>query len=207
MEYAATPPRASLRGYDHVVSIGNNCDATITLRALGIYGPAFPFDYIPTTPDLVLKYIIDPAGFLPERGSVYNADGVWFGHFDVDERHAETAAKFKRRFERLYCALRGTGRVLFLYTAAGDVFNQMGNRHRDNHADLQRLMEYVRATFQAECKLVCVHTNRSFEDTDDCAHGTVHVPDEFLSDDMSTHTHEVVSAYRAALKRILGAIA
>jgi hypothetical protein len=74
-------------------------------------------------------------------------------------------------------------------------------------ADLQRLMEYVRATFRAECKLVCVHTNRSFEDTDDCAHGTVHVRDEFLSDDMSTHTHEVVSAYRAALKRILGAIA
>lgn len=74
MEY--TPPRASLRGYDHVVSIGNKCATTIALRALGVYGPAFPFDCIPTTPALVLKYILDPTDFLPERGSVYNADGV-----------------------------------------------------------------------------------------------------------------------------------
>lgn len=205
MEY--TPPRASLRGYDHVVSIGNKCATAIALRALGVYGPAFPFDYIPTTPALVLKYILDPTDFLPERGSVYNADGVWFGHFDVDEGHAGTVAKFKRRFERLYCALRGTGRVLFVYTSEADVYNEMGNRHRDNHADLQRLMDHVRATYSAECKLVCAHTNRSFDDTEDTAHGTIHVPCELLSDDMSTHTEPVVSAYRAALLRMFAEIA
>lgn len=205
MEY--TPPRASLRGYDHVVSIGNKCATTIALRALGVYGPAFPFDYIPTTPALVLKYILDPTDFLPERGSVYNADGVWFGHFDVGEGHAGTVAKFKRRFERLYCALRGTGRVLFVYTSEADVYNEMGNRHRDNHAGLQRLMDHVRATYSAECKLVCAHTNRSFDDTDDTAHGTIHVSCELLSDDMSTHTEPVVSAYRAALLRMFAEIA
>jgi hypothetical protein len=124
MEY--TPPRASLRGYDHVVSIGNKCPTAMMLRELGIYGPSFPFDPVPTTPALVLKYIQDPAGFVPSRGSVYNADGVWFGHFDVDAKHAETAAMFQRRFERLFRALRGEGRVLLVYTAEADVYNEMG---------------------------------------------------------------------------------
>jgi hypothetical protein len=52
------------------------------LRELNIYKESFPFDYIPTTPKLILKYLKNKNDFFPEQNTIINKDGVWFGHFD-----------------------------------------------------------------------------------------------------------------------------
>ena len=88
--------------YEYIVSLGNKCPTTNTLRKLGIYKESFPFDYIPTTPTLILKYLKDQTEFYPEKGIVRTKDDVWFGHFNINEGYDETIQTFKRRFERLF---------------------------------------------------------------------------------------------------------
>ena len=52
------------------------------LRELNIYKESFPFDYIPTTPHLILKYLQKQDDFYPEKGVVRTRDQVWFGHYE-----------------------------------------------------------------------------------------------------------------------------
>lgn len=49
---------------DEIISIGNKCPTAMILRDLKIYKESYPFDYIPTTPRLILKYMKDQNEFL-----------------------------------------------------------------------------------------------------------------------------------------------
>ena len=68
---------------DHIfISIGNKCSTAIVLKNLNLRETSLPFDYIPTSPDSILKYIKSGfKNFIPAKGKVSNDDGVWFGHF------------------------------------------------------------------------------------------------------------------------------
>jgi hypothetical protein len=45
--------------YDCIISIGNKCPTAMILRKLNIYNESYPFDYIPTTPQLILNIGIE----------------------------------------------------------------------------------------------------------------------------------------------------
>lgn len=174
------------------------------LKGLNIYKESFPFDYIPTTPALILKYLQCQDEFYPKQGNVHTNDGVWFGHFDVDEHYNETITTFKRRFERLCNILQHKKKILFVYTSEADIYNEMNNRYNDNYCELSKLVEYIIKTYQYDnFKLLCIHTNKSFPNTNNIVNFTIHVPDMYLSDDMSTHVAKIYSPYRDILKELI----
>ena len=174
------------------------------LRELGLYRDSFPFDYIPTTPALILKYLRDNTAFFPEKNVITTADGIWFGHFDLDEGYETTIATLKRRFQRLYDALAAKKRILFVYSSEADVYNEMGNRYNDNYDALYKLCDYIKAAYDYDAfRIVAIHTNRTYIDCANITNYTVRVLQEYLSDDMSTHTGPIVQQYRQTLTGLL----
>ena len=170
-----------ISGFDVIVSLGNRCMTASALRELGLYKESFPFDYVPSTPDLLLNYLQNPDDFYPKTGSVYNADWVWFGPFDFVGCRDEMIETFKRRFERLYAALEAKKRILFVYTSEGDLYNEMGNRWRDNYAALCRFRDYVKERWSAAFSIVAVHVNKTYVDCDTIVNYTISVPPQYLS--------------------------
>lgn len=67
MDYLKPTTHINIYDYDHVVSIGNKCRTATSLRSLNLYKQSFPFDYIPTTPSLVLKYLQNTNEFFPKK--------------------------------------------------------------------------------------------------------------------------------------------
>ena len=174
------------------------------LRELGLYRESFPFDYIPSTPALILKYIRDNTAFFPEKGEITTADGIWFGHFDLGEEYETTIATLRRRFQRLYDALAAKKRILFVYTSEADVYNELGNRYRDNYADLCKLCDYIKTTYGYDTfRIVAIHTNKTFIDCANITNYSVRVAPMYLSDDMSTHTDPIWQQYRQILTELM----
>jgi hypothetical protein len=190
--------------YEYIVSIGNKCPTAIVLRELGLYRESFPFDFIPTTPKLILKYLRENTEFFPEKNVVRTKDDVWFGHFDINEEYEQTIQTFKRRFERLFNILKNKKRILFVYTSEADVYNEMGNRYNDNYGDLLKIVDYIKETYDYDdFKILAIHTNKSFNNTKNIINYTINIADNYLSDDMSTHTEETVNIYRKILKSLI----
>jgi len=92
------------------------------LKDLNIYKDSYPFDYIPTTPSLILKYLQNQDDFYPKKNVIRTNDCVWFGHFDINNKYIETIDTFKRRFERLFSLLQNKKKILFVYTSEADVY-------------------------------------------------------------------------------------
>jgi hypothetical protein len=203
MNYLPPTQFLNYNDYEFIVSIGNKCPTAIYLRELNIYKQSFPFDYIPTTPNLILKYLQNQNDFYPEKNIVRTRDDVWFGHFDINEKYNETIETFKKRFERLFNLLENKKKILFVYTSEADVYNEMNNRYNDNYNELCKIVEYLIETYKYDnFKLLCIHTNKSFADTNNIVNFTINVPDNYMSDDMSTHTGEVTYQYRNSLKNL-----
>ena len=59
-----------------IVSLGNKCPTAMLLSSIGIYNNSFPFDWIPSTPELILKYMKDQTDFYPRRDHVLNMPGM-----------------------------------------------------------------------------------------------------------------------------------
>ena len=174
------------------------------LRDIHIYREAFPFDYVPTTPALILKYLKDQTEFYPKKGVVRTKDGVWFGHFDINGKHDATIETFRRRFERLFEILKSKKRVLFVYTSEADLYNEMGNRYSDNYGELIKLRDYIKATYDHDnFTIAAIHTNRSFANEPNMMNYTINVGNQFLSDNMETHIPAITSKYRSTLKNLL----
>lgn len=193
-----------MNDYAAVVSIGNKCPTAMTLQALHLYKESFPFDFIHTTPRLILKYLKDTTEFFPQKNVVRTKDDVWFGHFNINEKYDETIQTFQRRFERLLTLLKTQKKVLFVYTSEADVYNEMGNRYNDNYGDLCAIVEYIKATYGYDnFTIAAIHMNKSYADTKNIINYTITVPDAFLSDDMSTHIEPVFSKYRKTLELIM----
>jgi hypothetical protein len=203
MNYLPPTQFLNYNDYEFIVSIGNKCATAIYLRELNIYKQSFPFDYIPTTPHLILKYLQNQNDFYPEKNIVRTRDNVWFGHFDINEKYNETIETFKKRFERLFNLLENKKKILFVYTSEADVYNEMNNRYNDNYNELCKIVEYLIETYKYDnFKLLCIHTNKSFADTNNIVNFTINVPDNYMSDNMSTHTGEVTYPYRNSLKKL-----
>jgi len=202
MNYNEPSAYLNYREYNHIISIGNKCPTAMILRELLIYKESFPFDYVPTTPSLILKYIQDPTYFLPKHGEIRNADGVWFGHFNTSDQ--ETFHTFHRRFKRLREILSQPKKILFVYSSEADVYNEMGNRYLDNYSELCKLQQYLETTYPfSQFTFMMIHTNRSFTNTPRMFHYTINVPVEYLSDDMSTHLATTWEPYRQVLKELI----
>lgn len=204
MEYNRDIKRINIKDYDYIVSLGNKCPTAIVLNDLNLYKESFPFDYIPTTPSLILKYLIDQTEFFPKKNTVRTKDDVWFGHFDLNEKYEETLETFKRRFRRLFDALKNKKRILFVYTSEADIYNEMGNRYSDNFGDLCQIADYIKAKYEYdEFKIIAIHVNKSPDDTNQIVNYTINVPDRYLSDNMETHNDETCVEYRNVLTWLL----
>jgi Putative papain-like cysteine peptidase (DUF1796) len=193
--------------YDVIVSIGNKCPTAMVLKEMSLYGHSYPFDSIPTTPSLVLKYLQDQGEFYPCKNAERTEDGVWFGHFDLDSGYATTLKTFRRRFQRLFTALQERKRILFVYTSEADMYNEMGNRYLNNFEELVKIQKYIETTYKySDFTILAIHTNKTYESTQCIRNFTIHVDDSYLSDDMSTHIPEICDIYRKKLKELLAKI-
>jgi hypothetical protein len=204
MNYEAPTKFINRSDYEYIVSIGNKCPTAIILRELNLYGESFPFDYIPTTPFLILKYLQNQEDFYPKKNTVRTADDVWFGHYNIDDKYDETIETFQRRFTRLFDILQHKKKILFVYTSEADIYNEMNNRYNDNYGKLLDLVEYLITTYNYDnFKVLCIHTNKTFTDTNNIINYTINVPGQYCSDDMSTHTPNTYTPYRYTLKKLL----
>jgi hypothetical protein len=207
MNYGEIHTHINSSEYDAIVSIGNKCPTALILRDLGIYRESFPFDYVPTTPALILKYLKSPYEFYPGKGQQYTADGLWFGHFDLHSKYDLTVEAFKRRFDRLFQKLEGKKKILFVYTSEADIYNEMNNRYNDNYADLLRLRRWLIETYQSTDFLVlAIHTNKFFPNEENMVNYTITVDPKYLSDNKETNIPEVFEPYRNVLKSLLSKI-
>ena len=190
--------------YDAIVSIGNKCPTTMVLRDLNIYREAYPFDYVPTTPKLILKYLKNSEDFFPERYCIRTKDDVWFGHFNIYDRYDITISNFKRRFERLLNILKEKKKILFCYTTEADLYNEMGNRYTNAMEDLINLKDYIIQTYNYDdFTILAVHVNKSFEDTKHIINYTINVEDKHLSDNMETNVGDTFGPYRNVLTELM----
>lgn len=189
----------NINEYTHIVSLGNKCPTADTLRNLGIYKESFPFDYIPTTPKLILKYLKDQTEFFPDKGIIRTKDDVWFGHFDINNGYDTTIDTFKRRFQRLFDILPKS-RILFVYTSEADIYNEMGNRYNDNYKDLCKLRDYFIEQFDAKFTICAIHVNKEYVDCLHIINYTIKVSEKYMSDDMSTHDTATCEIYRNCLR-------
>lgn len=204
MNYISPTRYINKNDYEYIVSLGNKCPTVMNLRSVECYRESFPFDSIPSTPALILKYLKDPTDFFPKQNVSRNKDNVWFGHFNLDNDYDTRINTFKRRFERLYNILKEKKRILFVYTSAGDIYNEMGNRYHDNYGELCKIKEYIESTYNyTNFTILAIHTNKSYSDTENIINFTINVEDKYLSDDMSTHIPEVISKYRSVLRELL----
>jgi hypothetical protein len=204
MEYILPSTYININDYEYIVSIGNKCPTAMILRELNIYKESFPFDYIPSSPSLILKYLKDNTDYFPEKNIVRNKDGVWFGHFDINLQYEKTIETFKRRFNRLFDILDKKKRILFIYTSEADIYNEGGNRYADNYIDILNLCEYIKERYEYDnFTVLAIHTNKSFENTKNIFNYTISVDNIYYSDDMSTHIPSVFNRYRSVLKSFI----
>jgi hypothetical protein len=208
MNYAEPSKHVNIKEYDYIISIGNKCPTVLVLRQLNIYKESFPFDYISSSPNLILKYLKDQTDFYPKRCTKNNVDGCYFGHFDTNSKFEETIETFKKRFDRLLDLLKNKKKILFVYTSEGDVYNDMGNRYSANYTMLNNISDYIKETYEYDdFKILAIHVNRICEDTNNIINFTINVPNVYLSDDGSgAHDKRVYETYRNTLKKLLSSI-
>jgi hypothetical protein len=205
MNYLPPTKFVNYNDYEFIVSIGNKCPTAISLSELNIYKHSFPFDYIPTTPYLILKYLQNQNDYYPEKDIVRTNDNVWFGHFDINENYDETITTFKRRFERLFDILTSKKKILFVYTSEADVYNEMNNRYNDNYNDIIQLRDYIIDTYNNNNNftILAIHTNKSYEDIPNIINYTINVDDQYLSDNKETHLPSIFNIYRSVLESLV----
>ena len=204
MEYEIPSKHVNPEDYDAIVSLGNKCPTAMILHELNIYKESFPFDYVPTTPNLILKYLKNNEDFFPQKNIVRTKDDVWFGHFNIDTEYDDTILKLKRRFDRLYTLLNEKKKILFCYTTEADLYNEMGNRYNNNMDELIKLKEYLIERYGYDTfTIVAIHVNKTFEDCKNIINYTIKVQDKHLSDAMETHTYETYGPYRNILKELM----
>jgi hypothetical protein len=203
MNYLDIHTHVDYTNYDYIISIGNKCPTAMILRKLNIYKESFPFDYIPTTPKLILKYIKDKTDFYPEKNTIVNKDGVWFGHYDFINKYDTVISTFNRRFDRLYTALKNNKKILFVYTSEADVYNELNNQHNNNYESILEFRDYILQTYMTNFTILSIHTNKSYENTNNIINYTINVDDKYLSNNKETHIPSVFNMYRQTLELLL----
>ena len=203
IHYSEPNKTINLKEYDHIISIGNKCASAMMLRDIKVYKDSYPFDFVPTQPHLILKYIKSFEEFLPDRKNIRNKDDVWFGHFKFADKYDETVETFERRIQRLYDRLNSTNKILFVYTTEADVYNEMNSAYNDNYSALKKLRDYLLYTYPASFDILAVHTNKAFEDEPSIINFTLNVADKHISKNMETHVASTFNPYRKTLRELL----
>lgn len=204
MNHSHVDKTINMSEYAAVISIGNKCPTAMLISSFGIYVHPFPFDYIPTTPELILKYMKDQTDFYPERDQILNKDKVWFGHFNVWDKYDETITEFKARFQMLFDLLKEKKKVLFVYTTEADMYNEFGCRYKDNYSDLKAFRDYLIETYQySDFLILAIHTNKIFDPEPNFLHYTINIDQKYLSDNGETHQYHIFTPYRNTLRSIL----
>lgn len=203
MNFIAPTVKINVKEYKHIISLGNRCPTAISLRDININRQAFPFDYITSTPALVLKYLKDQSDFFPERGQKRNKDGCWFGHFDTTAKIDETIETFKKRFERLFGALNNKEKILFVYSSEADIYNEFNNRYNDNYQELLNIVSYLKEKYNYnDFTIVAAHVNKIYKDSENIVNLTINVPEKYFSDDLSTYGPDTYNPYRRTLTQL-----
>ena len=154
---------------DHIyISIGNKCATAEELRILSLRDTSLPFDWIPTRPDLILKYIKSGFNnFLPIKNKINNGDGVWFGHFFnkkmTDNEYLEMVNTFQKRCKRLIDIFNSNKKIVLVYTALGDIYNELNLRYENNYYSLVELYKYLTKNFNSEFTIIAFHTNKHYD--------------------------------------------
>ena len=183
MDLQETQFNMDLAKADHAslyyISIGNKCETAIRLKQLDLRTMSLPFDYIPTRPDLVLKYIKSEfIDFLPTHnktvrdGGLLNDDDVWFGHFFTEnmsnDDYLQMANTFEIRCKRLLDIFNGNNNIVLVYSSLGDIYNELDLRYKDNYGSLVELYHYLTKTFNSKFTIVAFHTNQHHDYDDKC---------------------------------------
>jgi len=208
MNFNEIHTRINLIEYNAIVSIGNKCPTAMILRELSLYRESFPFDYVPTTPALILKYFKDPVEFYPGKGQIVTQDGLWFGHFDLHLNYDLTMEAFNRRFCRLFNLLQKKKKIIFVYTSEADIYNEMGNRYNDNYGDLLKIRDYIIERYQyTDFLILAVHTNKVYDMIDsNIVNYTINVDKSYMSNNKETNCPETWNPYRSVLKTLFSKI-
>lgn len=178
---------------DHIyISIGNKCLTAIVLKKLSVRVTSLPFDYIPTRPDLILKYIESGFNnFLPVKNKIINDDGVWFGHFFnknmSDNEYLEMKNTFQRRCKRLIDIFNKNKKIVLVYTALGDIYNELNLRYENNYDNLVKLYKYLTKKFNSEFTIIAFHTNKyyNYDKKYNIINFTINVDELFYDDKYS----------------------
>jgi len=204
MNYTSPNIHININDYDYIVSLGNKCPTTMVLRVLNLYKESFPFDHIPTTPKLILKYLKDTSNFFPEKDKINNIDGIWFGHFNTTDKYDEAIETFKRRFKRLFEILQNKKKILFVYTSEADIYNELNSYYKNNYIDLCNIANYIKDKYKSDNFIIlAIHTNKIYENTNNIINYTINVPEIYLSDDRSTRIRHIMDMYRNTLKLLI----
>lgn len=102
---------------------------------------------------------------------------------------------------RLFDVLQNKKKILFVYTSEADIYNEQNNRYNDNYNSLNEIVKYI--IEYNNFKILYIHTNKSFEDTDNIINFTINVPDNYMSDNGSTHQNYIIHPYRRSLTNFL----
>jgi hypothetical protein len=193
--------------YAAIVSLGNKCPTAMILSSIGLYHNLFPFDWIPSTPELILKYMKDQTDYYPQQAQVLNKDGLWFGHFDIWDGYEKTIGELKEGFNKLLNLLKEKKPILFVYTSEADMYNEFGCRYRDNYRELRAFRDYISSTYgYTDFKILAIHTNKTFDSEPNFIHYTINVDEKFLSNNGETHVEHIFNPYRLTLRSILSKI-
>lgn len=104
----------------------------------------------------------------------------------------------------MYDILENKKRILFVYSSEADIYNELGNRYNDNYEELNKIKNYIENNYKySNFTILAVHMNKTYQDTENIINYNINVPENCLSDDMSTHLDEVTFPYRNELKNLL----
>jgi len=182
MLYITPTVNIELKNYDLILSIGNRCVKSITLN---YYKESYPFDYIypfyyiQSTPELILKYL-------------NNLNNV----LDNYEQHIAT---FEKTFQRLFQALETKKKILFIFS--DDIYNDTTNYH-----DLCKIRDFIINQYEYNYDnftIMAIHTNKSYKNTDNMINYSIIVESKYISNNMSTHNQETWTKYRETVKSLM----
>ena len=200
--------------YRYIISLGNKCGTSMVLKRLKKRPRSYPFDYIPTNPELIKKYLIDDSEMFPEYGTDRNQDNVWFGHWPLEpnEAYEKTKEIFVRRMDRFKDTLKSKESILFVYTSEADISNEMFSRDRDNFADLIKLRDFFIDEYSNDnFHMIAVHINKIYQDVEKITNYTINVESKYLSDfphgkENTRRDVKIGGYYRRQLKWLLAEV-
>ena len=200
-----------VKKYDYFISIGDKCPTAETLKYLGLRKVSFPFDYIPSKPSLILKYLINGLNdFFPDPQTsneqfAYNKDGIYFEHFDFSEdEYSNTVDMFTKRYKRLNEIFKQKKEtILFVYTEEGSIYNNLNKQYDNNYNDILEIRNYLINNFNyTNFDILVISNNKIYNDEMNIINFNINIDEEYFSNDLSTH-NIVYPIYRPLLVEMM----